>query len=110
PRGGPPAADVIPPVPEADLRAAMVGDLESLLDDLGPDTRNVLLTLARIWCTLATGGVRTKDGAATGAGERLPEAHHPALAHARAGYPGAADDRWAEFGGRVGPLAERMLT
>ena len=106
---GPPAEDVIPPVPEADLRAAMVGDLESLLDDLEPDTRNVLLTLARIWCTLATGEIRPKDTAAAWALERLPEEQRPALAHARAGYLGAEDDRWDERGDGARPLAERML-
>ena len=106
---GPPAQDLIPPVPEADLRAAMVGDLESLLDDLEPDTRNVLLTLARIWCTLATGEIRAKDAAAAWALERLSEEHRPALAHARAGYLGAEDDRWEELGGAVRLLAEQML-
>jgi predicted nucleotidyltransferase len=106
---GPPAQDLIPPVPEADLRAAMVGDLESLLDDLEPDTRNVLLTLARIWCTLATGEIRGKDAAAAWALERLSEEHRPALAHARAGYLGAEDDRWDELGGDVRQLAEQMV-
>ena len=106
---GPPAQDLIPSVPEADLRAAMVGDLESLLDDLEPDTRNVLLTLARIWCTLATGEIRAKDAAAAWALQRLPAEHRPALAHARAGYLGAEDDRWEELGGDVRPLAERMV-
>ena len=87
----------------------MVGDLESLLDDLEPDTRNVLLTLARIWCTLATGEIRAKDAAAAWALERLPEEHRPALAHARACYLGAEDDRWEELGDDMGTLAERML-
>ena len=106
---GPPAEDVVPPVPEADLRVAMVGDLETLLEDLEPDTRNVLLTLARIWCTLVTGEIRTKDEAATWALERLPEAHRPTLAHARARYLGAEDDRWEELRDDVRPLAERMV-
>jgi len=106
---GPPAARAIPAVPEADLRAAMVGDLESLLDDLESDTRNVLLTLARIWCTLTNGEIRAKDEAAAWALERLPEAHRPALAHARAGYLGAEDDRWEELRDDVRPLAERLV-
>jgi predicted nucleotidyltransferase len=106
---GPPAEDVVPPVPEADLRVAMVRDLETLLEDLEPDTRNVLLTLARVWCTLATGEIRTKDEAAAWALERLPEAHRPALAHARACYLGAEDDRWEELRHDVRPLAEWMV-
>jgi streptomycin 3"-adenylyltransferase len=103
------AEDAIPPVPEADLRAAMVGDLESLLEDLESDTRNVLLTLARIWCTLATGEIRAKDAAATWALERLPEEHRPALAHARACHLGAEEDRWKHLGDDVRTLADRLL-
>ena len=48
---GPSAAELLPDVPVADLRQAMVDSVPSLLDDLPTDTRNVLLTLARIWST-----------------------------------------------------------
>jgi streptomycin 3"-adenylyltransferase len=106
---GPPAAEIVSPVPEADLCAAMVGDLELLLDDLAPDTRNVLLTFARIWCTLATGEIRSKDEAAAWAHERLPDAQRPALAHARAAYLGKEVDRWEELDDQVQALAEQML-
>jgi predicted nucleotidyltransferase len=106
---GPPAAEAVSPVPEADLRAAMLGDLELLLDDLAPDTRNVLLTLARIWCTLETGEIRSKDDAAAWALERLPNEEGHVLAHARAAYLGEEADRWSELGDRTRPLAERLL-
>jgi predicted nucleotidyltransferase len=106
---GPPAAEVVSPVPEADLHAAMLGDLELLLEDLAPDTRNVLLTLARIWCTFGTGEIRSKDDAAAWALERLPDEERQMLAHARAAYLGEEADRWAELGDRVRPLAEQML-
>ena len=69
----------------------------------------MLLTLARIWCTLASGEIRAKDAAAAWALERLSEEHRPALAHARAGYLGAEDDRWDELGGDVRQLAEQMV-
>jgi predicted nucleotidyltransferase len=106
PVAGPPAADAIAEVPEADLRAAMVGDLELLLADLERDTRNVLLTFARIWCTLATGEIRPKDEAAAWALERLPDEHRTVLVHARAAYLGGAED-WS--GISVQPAADAML-
>lgn len=44
---GPPPAEVFDPVPEDDLRAAIVAGVPELLEDLEGDTRNVLPTLAR---------------------------------------------------------------
>ncbi len=52
---GPPAVEVLDPVPAADLDRAMIDSIPDLLADLEPDTGNVLLTLARIWTTLGTG-------------------------------------------------------
>jgi streptomycin 3"-adenylyltransferase len=67
-----------------------------LLDDLESDTRNVLLTLARVWTTLATGGIRSKDAAADWALTHLPDQHRPVLERARDGYLGRAEERWGE--------------
>lgn len=83
-------------MPAADLVRASVDGIDGLLADLGPDTRNVLLTLARIWFTVETGSVTSKDAAATWAGERLPPQLAPALAHARWLYLNAtyAEETW----------------
>ena len=69
---GPPPAEVIDPVPRADLRRAMVAGIPSLFSDLEGDQRNVLLTLARILATLETGEVVTKDEAVELVAHRLP--------------------------------------
>lgn len=53
PLTGPRPAEVLAPVPQADLVRASVAGVPGLLDDLESDTRNVLLTFARIWTTLA---------------------------------------------------------
>jgi streptomycin 3"-adenylyltransferase len=90
---GPPAADLLDPVPHDDLVRAMRDEVPSLLDDLDSDTRNVLLTLARIWTTVATGGIRSKHAAADWVLARLPEAHRPVLELARDAYLGVAEDR-----------------
>ena len=93
---GPPPAELLDPVPAADLRRAVVAGVPALLADLADDTQNVLLTLARIWVTLATGDIWEKHAAATWAGDRLPPEAQSVLATARAAYLGEAPDAWTD--------------
>ncbi|TDB83497.1 DUF4111 domain-containing protein [Actinomadura sp. KC216] len=106
---GPPPGAVLDPVPRGDLVAGMTAGIPDLLADLGTDTRNVVLTLARIWATLATGRIRSKDAAADWALDRLPEEHRPVLARARAIYLGDRDDLWDDLRDRLHPYAEHVL-
>ncbi|MFJ3906464.1 aminoglycoside adenylyltransferase family protein [Streptomyces sp. NPDC090025] len=106
---GPPPVTLLDPVPVADLRRAIRHGVPGLMADLDTDTRNVLLTLARIWSTLATGLIRPKDEAATWALAHLPAAEHPVLAHARAVYRGEATENWTPLRGGVRPHAELLL-
>ena len=106
---GPPPEAVLDPVPHDDLVQAMVGGIDGLLGDLEPDTRNVILTLARIWSTVATGVIRSKDAAADWALTRLPEEHRAVLARARAIYLGEQEERWDDLRPRVRPHAERVV-
>lgn len=94
---GPPAQQLLDAVQREDLVRAMIDELPSLLADLEADTRNVLLTLARMWMTAATGGVRSKDAAAAWALGDLPPELRPLLARARAGYRGETEDRWEDL-------------
>ncbi len=97
PLAGPPLADVLDPVPPRDVRRATVAGVPALLDDLDTDTRNALLTLARIWTTLATGDIWSKDGAAGWVLDRLPAEHRPVMAMARDDYLGApAAHPWSD--------------
>ena len=92
---GPPPAEVLDPIPEADLRRAITAGVPSLIADLDSDTRNVLLTLARIWATLATGEISTKDQAAAWVLDRLPDDLAGPLNLAREMYLGGWDrDDW----------------
>jgi streptomycin 3"-adenylyltransferase len=109
PLAGPPPAQVLDPVPPGDLRRAMREVVPGLLRDLDGDERNVVLTLARAWSTLATGEIRSKDAAADWALERLPEEQRPVLAHARAVYLGEADENWSELGARVRPHVDHVV-
>jgi len=85
-------------------REAAVHGIPGLLDDLETDTANVLLTLARIWATVATGALRAKDAAADWALERLPAEHRAVLERARAIYLGEID---AEDMADLQPLVPR---
>ncbi|CAM5721494.1 Streptomycin 3'-adenylyltransferase OS=Streptomyces violarus OX=67380 GN=FHS41_006532 PE=4 SV=1 [Streptomyces violarus] len=111
PLHGPPPAGLLDPVPHDDLRRAIVAGVPELMAELDSDTRNVLLTLARIWATLKTGTIRSKDAAAEWALDRLPAGHRPVLARARAVYLGQEAERWDDQA--PGPCAEfltRMIT
>lgn len=80
---GPRPDELLDPVPAADVRRSIIEALPALRAELDADTRNVLLTLARGWSTVATGEIRSKDAAAAWALPRLsPESRTP-LAHAR---------------------------
>ena len=106
---GPPPSTLIDPVPPADVIAATTGDVGSLLGRLEEDTRNVILTLARIWSTAATGAIRSKDAAAGWALERLPQDQRAVLARARAEYAADEEERWDDLRGQVRSYAAHVV-
>lgn len=91
---GPPATALLPVVPDSDIRRAIGEALPSLLAGLHGDEPNVLLTLARMWRTLATGEFVPKDVAADWAIPRLPDEPATLLTMARASYLGTLTDDW----------------
>jgi streptomycin 3"-adenylyltransferase len=92
-----PAADALfDPVPEHDFFEALADTLglwNTPADWVG-DERNVMLTLARIWYSAATGRIASKDVAAAWVSERLPATYRPALEEARQGYLGRGEGGW----------------
>jgi predicted nucleotidyltransferase len=70
---GPPPAEVFDPVPRRDYVRAVISYLGELEEDVESDTRNVVLTLARIWSAVGSDGVHSKDSAAAWALSRLPD-------------------------------------
>jgi hypothetical protein len=70
---------------------------------------NVILTLARIWSTVATGVIRSKGAAADWVLDRLPEAQRPSLARARAIYVGDQAERWGDLEDHIGPHADYVI-
>lgn len=90
---GPPMPELFGPVPREDLAKALVATVTQWNEapDWQGDERNVVLALARIWFSAATGAIAPKDVAACWALERLPPEHRPVLAYARAAYLQGAD-------------------
>ncbi|WP_027998935.1 aminoglycoside nucleotidyltransferase ANT9 [Sinorhizobium arboris] len=91
---GPDARELLPSVPPQQIRRAMRDALPSLIDSLHGDERNVLLTLARMWRTSATGDFITKDAAASWAATRMPREQADTLIYAREAYMGKVNDDW----------------
>ncbi|WP_416971427.1 aminoglycoside adenylyltransferase domain-containing protein [Streptomyces sp. 4F14] len=101
---GPPPGVLLDPVPHADLLRGITAGVPDLMAGLEHDTRNVLLTLARVWMTLDTGTVAAKDEAARWAEARLARERRAVLGRARAAYLG--EDREPGDGARA--CAEAM--
>lgn len=91
---GPALDGVLSDTPDDHIRRAMREGLPALIANLHGDERNVLLTLARMWRTAATGEFVTKDMAADWAILRSPEQIAATLAYARDAYLGETQDDW----------------
>jgi streptomycin 3"-adenylyltransferase len=112
PLSGPPPAQLLDPVPPEDLVRGSVAGIPDLLNDLPGDTRNVVLTLARIWATVATGEIKSKDAAADWAIAQLPPQHRPVLDHAKQLYLTRryAEETWSdELKAHVRPHVDAVL-
>ncbi|MGH3338814.1 MAG: aminoglycoside adenylyltransferase domain-containing protein [Propionibacteriaceae bacterium] len=107
---GPPPGALLDPVLMEDCIRAMVSDIDVLMDEFDEDTRNILLTLARIWQTVVTGVIARKDRAAEWARERLPPGCQPALERARAMYLGLEPDGWTDLAPEARTTAEYMIS
>lgn len=106
---GPPAEDVLEPVPHDDLVRATLDAIPTLVADLEDDTRNVLLTLARMWTTTATRAIRSKDDAAEWAAVRLSVDDRRYLDRARVLYLEGGWGKWGTAMADVRRLANRMV-
>jgi predicted nucleotidyltransferase len=91
---GPPPAQVFDPVPRTDYHDAILKDIPPSDWFVEKDTRNLVLTLPRIWAGVASDGVLSKESAAAWALARLPAEHRAVLERAVAIYRGERDDEW----------------
>ena len=95
-------------VPYHDFMKAMLHDLNRLAADLKQDTRNVLLTYARIWSTLATNAIRSKPAAADWAMNHLPKKYQPVMKRAKSICIGIENEHWDDIETLIQPCADIM--
>ena len=102
------AAELLPEISLNHLRQAMADALPALLRALRGDERNVLLTLARMWCTASTGEFVTKDAAAAWAIPQMADQDAATLDYARRAYLGEIIDEWRTRWDDTRRLAEHL--
>lgn len=107
---GPEAKDIIMPIPMEHIRKAIQESLPGLIASVKGDERNVLLTLARMWYTIATGEICPKDAAAEWAIPRLPKNLTPVLKTARKAYLVECDDCLSYLDVEINLCIEYMST
>lgn len=96
-------------VPYRDFIRAMLHDLYRLATDLNHDTRNVLLTYARIWSTLVTNRIRSKPAAADWVMLHLPEVYQPVMKRAKSICVGIEKEYWDDIHELIKPCADFMV-
>ena len=96
-------------VPYKDFMTALTDALPYLMSELDSDVRNVLLTLARIWSTVATDAIHSKPAAADWAVNHLPEKYHPVMKRAKAICKGEEEEHWSDLQGLIRSCADFML-
>lgn len=106
---GPPPGDIFEPVPRGDLLAATMDGIDPLLQDIDDDSCNVVLTLARMWSSVATQEIMSKDVAAVWALARLPQEHQRVLAEACAIYLGEKEPGSVDFLARARQYADHVV-
>lgn len=96
-------------VPYHDFMKAMLHDINRLAADLEQDTRNVLLTFARIWSTLETDTIRSKPAAADWVISHLPERHQAVIKRAKSICMGIENEHWDDIKVLIKPCADFMV-
>lgn len=96
-------------VPYRDYIKAMLDDLNRLATELEHDTRNVLLTYARIWSTLKTNLLRSKPAAADWVITYLPKALRPVIARAKFICMRLEEEYWDDMKALIKPCTDFMV-
>ena len=107
---GPSLGTLVADVPFALLRHAQLAALPALVEGLGGDRRNVLLTLARALHTVETGAIVPKEQAAATAAKRVDAAGAELLLAAAGEYRGEEQVDWDRESSRVSSLAQSLIT
>jgi len=96
-------------VPYSDFVHGTTAELGFLMKEIDWDTRNILLTLTRMWSTLETDTIRSKEDAVNWAIEKIPTEFKPVLENAKAVLLGERKESWEELKNLINPCAEYMI-
>lgn len=107
---GPNPDQLLSEIPYQDFMLATTKILASLRADLKTDTRNVLLTYARIWSTVETDTIRSKSAAADWVIDRLPENCWAVMKRAKSICIGEDDENWDDIQSLIRPCVDFMLS
>ncbi len=107
---GPDPDQLLCKIPYKDFIIATTDALQNLMSELNIDTRNVLLTFARIWSTVETDAIRSKPAAADWAIDRLPEQYRPVMKRAKAIYRGEEKENWDDIRELIIPCADFIIS
>jgi predicted nucleotidyltransferase len=106
---GPPPTAVFDPVPTADYHDAILKDIEEVERWIIVDTRNVVLTLARVWAGLCTDDLHSKETCVSWALPRLSQPHGGVLKRALAIYRCEAEEYWDDLRPQVQTYADFVV-
>lgn len=107
---GPSLDQLISDIPDVCVREAIWNCVGEVVLNTFGDERNSLLTLARMWSTLVTGKIVSKNAAATWALRHLPVEHQPPLQLAQQEYLGQTRvNDWREHERAVDGFLKYML-
>ncbi|WP_181390550.1 DUF4111 domain-containing protein [Sphingobacterium athyrii] len=91
---GPEAQELIPKIPDEDIKKAIFDSLPTLINSVIGDERNSILTLARMHFTVVTGKITSKNKAADWLLPKIPVQFKGLLQMAKCAYLGECDDNW----------------
>ena len=96
-------------VPYKDFMIAVAEELDGLRKELSFDTRNVLLTLGRMWRTVETDSLSSKQSAAEWVTQRLPENYKPIMRRVLKVAPGENEEEWDDLSDIIPACADLMV-
>lgn len=88
------AEQLFAPVPQEDVYRAIRDILPDVVNGWDEDERHTVLALSRMWATLQTGRIMSKNAAADRLRPQVPEMYQPLLQLAADAYLGKVQDDW----------------
>ncbi|WP_419419742.1 aminoglycoside adenylyltransferase family protein [Legionella sp. D16C41] len=102
-------SQLLPSIPYEDVIKAIIDALDNLIVDLNHDTRNVILTLARMWYTVKTNKIIAKPDAAKWVMQYVPKQYQVVIERAKAICLGEQEEYWADIIKLIRPCTDFLI-